>query len=230
MPAKKNSTTTASAAPTAPTVPKVKKVRAKKTTSTSAPVEVAAPTPAPTPVEVATPTPVEVAAPTSAPTSVVDQPSLISQIESDFVALNGRLNDLRSLYVSITGEVKNLQKNITRHLKESSKKNRKRVVDPSKPPRPPSGFAKPSLISNALCDFLNKPEGTEMARTEVTKNLTQYIKQHSLQDEQNRRKILPDDKLRKLLNVGDNDEVTYFNLQKYMKVHFPKSQSAGSSA
>ena len=224
MPAKKNSTTTT----------KAKRVRAKKTISTSESVEVAEPTP--TPVEVSAPVPVPVPEPTLAPTPVepakssVDQPSLLSQIESDFVALNGRLNDLRSLYVSITGEVKNLQKNITRHLKESSKRNRKRVVDPSKPPRPPSGFAKPSLISNALCDFLNKPEGTEMARTEVTKNLTQYIKQHSLQDQQNKRKILPDDKLRKLLNVGDNDEVTYFNLQKYMKFHFPKSQSAVSAA
>ena len=61
-----------------------------------------------------------------------------------------------------------------------------------------------------------------MARTEVTKYLTTYIKQHDLQDSANRRKILPDDSLKKLLNVGKEDEVTYFNLQKYMKVHFPK--------
>ena len=61
-----------------------------------------------------------------------------------------------------------------------------------------------------------------MARTEVTKYLTKYIKEHNLQDEANRRKILPDNSLQKLLNVGTDDEVTYFNLQKYMKVHFPK--------
>ena len=66
-------------------------------------------------------------------------------------------------------------------------------------------------------------KGTEMARTEVTKYLTTYIKEHSLQDAVNRRKIIPDKRLGKLLNIGKDDEVTYFNLQKYMKVHFPKS-------
>ena len=67
-----------------------------------------------------------------------------------------------------------------------------------------------------------------MARTEVTKYLTQYIKNNSLQDQENRRKIVPDAKLKTLLNVKDSDEVTYFNLQKYMKVHFPKSASAST--
>ena len=62
-----------------------------------------------------------------------------------------------------------------------------------------------------------------MARTEVTKHLTAYIKSNNLQDNANKRRINPDAKLSKLLNVGPNDEVTYFNLQKYMKVHFPKT-------
>ena len=109
-------------------------------------------------------------------------------------------------------------------MKENSKKNKKRKnLDPNRPKRAPSGFAKPALISSELCSFLGKPEGTEMARTEVTKYLTQYIKENKLQDEANRRKILPDKQLQQLLNVGKGDEVTYFNLQKYMKVHFPKS-------
>ena len=69
-----------------------------------------------------------------------------------------------------------------------------------------------------------------MARTEVTKHLTQYIKNNDLQDASNRRKILPDKKLGQLLNVGADDEVTYFNLQKYMKVHFPKSASQLAAA
>ena len=62
-----------------------------------------------------------------------------------------------------------------------------------------------------------------MARTEVTKHLTQYIKEHELQDQANKRRIIPDRQLSQLLNVGPEDEVTYFNLQKYMKSHFPKS-------
>ena len=84
---------------------------------------------------------------------------------------------------------------------------------------------KPTLISDSLCQFLGKPSGTEMARTEVTKYLTQYIKQHSLQDQANKRIINCDSALKGLLNVNAGDEVTYFNLQRYMKPHFPTSAS-----
>ena len=84
-----------------------------------------------------------------------------------------------------------------------------------------SGFATPTKISNELCAFMGLQNGTEVARTEVTKYLSKYIKDHSLQDEKNRRVILPDKKLGKLLNVSKTDSVTYFNIQKYMK---PTSQ------
>ena len=49
--------------------------------------------------------------------------------------------------------------------------------------RKPSGFAKPSLISDALCEFLGKPKGTEMARTSVTSFITEYIKNNNLQNQ-----------------------------------------------
>ena len=115
---------------------------------------------------------------------------------------------------------------MAKYSKELNKKGRKkRVEDPNKPKRAPSGFAKPSLISNELCSFLGKPNGTQMARTEVTKYLTQYIKQHNLQDQANRRRIVPDSPFQQLLNVPTDAEVTYFNLQKYMKVHFPKQEA-----
>ena len=116
-------------------------------------------------------------------------------------------------------------------MKDAGKKNkRKKVNQLNGQKRAPSGFAKATEISTELCSFLGKPQGTEMARTEVTKYLTQYIKQHELQDKDNRRKILPDVPLQKLLNVKKDDEVTYFNLQKYMKVHFPKSIAATAAA
>jgi chromatin remodeling complex protein RSC6 len=76
-------------------------------------------------------------------------------------------------------------------LKKASTKNRKKFVDGNKPKRAPSGFAKPTEISHELCDFLGKEYGTEMARTEVTKYLTQYIKQHNLQEPADKRKIKP---------------------------------------
>ncbi len=90
------------------------------------------------------------------------------------------------------------------------------------PDRKPSGFAKPSLLSDELCKFMGQPKGTLLARTEVTKFITGYIKDHNLQDPAFKRRILPDTKLKKLLSVPKNTELTYFNLQTYMKHHFPK--------
>ena len=119
-------------------------------------------------------------------------------------------------------DVRKLQKNVNRQVRESSKKNKKRKnTGDSK--RPPSGFAKPTLISDSLCQFLGVESGTMMARTEVTKHLTKYIKAHELQDQANRRIINCDSALAGLLNVKPSDEVTYFNLQRYMKPHFPQS-------
>ena len=88
--------------------------------------------------------------------------------------------------------------------------------------RVPSGFVKPSIISDQLAMFLGKPAGTKMARTDVSKEINTYIRVHGLQDPCNGRRINPDEKLRKLLGVSPNDELTYFNLQKYMGRHFHK--------
>jgi len=88
--------------------------------------------------------------------------------------------------------------------------------------RVPSGFIKPALISDQLALFLGKPAGTKMARTDVTKEINTYIRVHGLQCPYNGRVINPDEKLRKLLRLSPNDELTYFNFQKYMKPHFHK--------
>ena len=66
-------------------------------------------------------------------------------------------------------------------------------------------------------------EDTKLARTQVTKEITAYIKEHNLQNQENKKIILPDKKLGALLNAG-KEEVTYFNLQKFMKVHFIKEE------
>jgi upstream activation factor subunit UAF30 len=211
MPAKKS---------TAPKTP-AKKTSGKK----SAAKTVAAAAPAPEPEVVAAPV-----APDTVSTTTAEAPvevSLLEQIESDFASLNERLAQFKTMYSSITTDLRKLQKNMARHVKENSRRNRKRKVPAGdRPKRAPSGFAKPALISKELCSFLGKPTGTEMARTEVTKYLTSYIKEHNLQDQANKRKIIPDAALKKLLNVKASDELTYFNLQKYMKVHFPKPASA----
>jgi len=90
--------------------------------------------------------------------------------------------------------------------------------------RQPSGFVTPTRISDELAKFLNVPVGTMMARTEVSKLINGYIRVNHLQDANNGRVINVDTKLRKLLNVNPTDEVTYFNLQKYMKHHFKRDE------
>jgi len=86
----------------------------------------------------------------------------------------------------------------------------------------PSGFTKPSKISNELAEFLGKPIGTEISRTDVSRLINGYICLNKLQDPQNGRKIIPDAKLRSILTLGENDELTYFNLSRYIKHHFIK--------
>ena len=170
------------------------------------------------------------AAPAAAPAPATETDSW-TELESQFTSITNRLQEFKALQASLTADVRRLQKNVQRYLKESAKKNKRRKKPaPGAAKRAPSGFAKPAVISKELCTFLGKPKGTEMARTEVTKYLTNYIKEHNLQDAENKRRILPDKKLSSLLNVPKDDTLTYFNLQKYMKVHFPKPASAATTS
>ena len=131
-------------------------------------------------------------------------------------------NDLKVLQTKQLVEIKKLEKIFKKQQKDFNKRatNKK-----NKPKRQPSGFAKPTPISKELCSFLQRPPGTEMARTEVTKYLTNYIKENGLQFQEDRRKIVPDVKLTKLLNLKKDDQVTYFNLQRYMKPHFESAKN-----
>jgi upstream activation factor subunit UAF30 len=121
----------------------------------------------------------------------------------------------------LKAEFRVLEKNTMRELKAaqkiSAKKKRKNCN------RSPSGFVKPTLISLELATFLGKPEGSEMARTEVTREINHYIREHNLQDKSNGRKINPDKNLATLLKIQNGEELTYFNLQRYMSPHFAKA-------
>lgn len=107
-------------------------------------------------------------------------------------------------------------------------------VDPKnkrvRPKKEPSGFAKPSLLSDEMCDFLDLPRGSKLARTEVTKKLTVYIKQNKLQNPDNRKQILLDEKLKRLLNVDDKTVLTFFTIQKYLSNHKKDAPEASPAA
>ena len=159
---------------------------------------------------------------------VVESTTGVSELAGDVVSLDDQFKEIltriqafRTMSNELMTDVRKLQKTANKQIKDSKKKQkRKRNVNPDVK-RAPSGFAKPTKISESLCNFLGVPSGSEMARTEVTKYLTKYIKEHQLQDQANRRIIICDSKLTTLLNVKPTDDaVTYFNLQRYMKPHF----------
>jgi len=152
---------------------------------------------------------------------VVQTEGSLQESFNGVVALLGEMNGLLS---KVKAEVKVLEKQVSKEMKVLDKINQKK--NKNKGSRAPSGFVKPTKISDELATFLKKEKGSMMARTDVTKEMTAYIRENSLQDKTNGRKILPDAKLKKLLKVSDSDELTYFNLQKFMSPHFEKSVKA----
>jgi upstream activation factor subunit UAF30 len=139
-----------------------------------------------------------------------------------------KLHQVTSMLTSLKTEFRSLEKKATRELRVAQKVVAKRKRKAGN--RNPSGFVKPTLISNELATFLGKTQGSEMARTEVTREINAYIREHKLQDPQNGRKINADTKLSNLLKLEKSDELTYFNLQKYMSPHFAKTNKAPVSA
>jgi len=131
--------------------------------------------------------------------------------------LQGELKNALSLLKNLVTHVTKLEKRINRDRKIVLKKIKSK---PRKISTSLNGFSKPGPISPELRKFLEL-EDELIARTEVTKRITSYCQKHKLQKESDKRIILPDKVLSKLLNVPKGEVLTYFNLQKYMKVHFP---------
>merc|ERR1711988_1448188 len=160
--------------------------------------------------------PVETVVPESTNTVVLekvdtelDSSMVLSQ---EFTVVLSQIQALSQQLSTLKTAVGTLEKKAVRDLKAANKASKKSKR--AKGNRSPSGFVKPTLISNELAEFLGKAQGTEMARTAVTKEINSYIRLHSLQDPKNGRRILPDNKLSVLLNIAKDEELTYFNLQK----------------
>ena len=143
---------------------------------------------------------------------------------SMYAEYSSKLQAAHATWTTLRNEFRLLERQTARELKNAAKaslKKKRKVGN-----RAPSGFVKPTLISNELAGFLGKPEGSEMARTDVTREINKYIRTNNLQDKENGRKINPDKKLTSLLKLKKGDELTYFNLQRYMSPHFAKAASA----
>jgi chromatin remodeling complex protein RSC6 len=175
--------------------------------------------------EPATPAPVVVVAPPVAAPAVVE-PVVedATDLSVEFASAMTKLTGLRQQLSAVMLDIRSIQKRSDRELKAALKSSNKRKNKNAT--RAPSGFVKPTLISDQLADFLGKPHGSLLARTDVTREINAYIRANKLQDSANGRKINPDAKLKKLLAVKAEDELTYFNLQKFMSQHFKKSVPA----
>ena len=143
-----------------------------------------------------------------------------ASVTANFGEFFGRFQKLLTEFGQLRAELKTVEKRTMKELKVVSKASGKRKK--SGAARAPSGFVKPTKISDELASFLGKPFGSEMARTEVTREINAYIRANNLQDKANGRKINPDNQLAKLLKVTSKDELTYFNLQRFMSPHFAK--------
>ena len=194
----------------------VKPVVAKPVAATSTPTPVAAtPAPVPTPA----PTPV----PEASESKQLDAVHSLFEYKEDISKLQDKLKDALTIIKDLIVEVKSLEKKLDKDKKVIDKKLRTKVRRTGEN-KTISGFSKPGKISEELRQFLKLGKDDLIARTEVTKKITVYCKENHLQNLDDKRIILPDKALQKLLRISKKDELTYFNLQKYMKVHFPNKE------
>ena len=203
------------AAPVATPAPKAKKekvVAAK--TEVTVPVVAAAPAPA-----------TEAAPATGAAPTLLEVVENIRQIRARVSA------DLKQ---AITDAL-NAAKTAAREVKDARRKRRvkKDVADMTPEEktahelrRSKNAFLKPRALSAELCTFMSLPAGSQRSQTEVTKFVSTYVKSNNCFDPANKRRIIPDGVLSRLLKVTDKDTVTYLNLQSYLKAHFPKAPVA----
>jgi chromatin remodeling complex protein RSC6 len=154
-------------------------------------------------------------------------PSTESVIASQFASISSKLQQVVAFAATLRSELRALERHAVKEIRTAQKasaKKRRKVGN-----RAPSGFVKPTLISKELSEFLGKTDGSEMARTEVTREINAYIRNNNLQDKENGRRINPDSKLKSLLKLKKGEELTYFNLQRYMSPHFATAKTTAAA-
>ena len=150
--------------------------------------------------------------------SKVPEIKLDDNITAQINALIGTIANLVTELKSVQSEVKSLQKNYGKVLKEHTKNSKKKNTN-----RQPSGFAKPSKISDEMAEFLSLDKSELVPRNEITKLINKYIIDNDLRNPSDKRQIVPNKELSTLLNLQGDEKLSYFNLQKYMKHHFIKT-------
>lgn len=208
------------------TVTKTEKTAAPKATKKAAAAEVTVPTtttPAPAPV---------------APVTATETTPAVTRTSADVLA--ALQETLKALQTEVTARVRSAvhdaQEAVKAVKREAREGKRRRRKDPSEMTpeekaawearRANNAFLKPRPISDELATFMGLPAKSQKSQTEVTEFVSRYVKSHNCFDPNFKRRIIPDAKLAKLLRAKDGEEVTYLNLQKFLKVHFLKPATA----
>lgn len=155
------------------------------------------------------------------PPTVVEGEETKDETDNVVASVMEKVNLLSSQFKIFQLSLKTFIKEYEKQRKVIDKVQKKR----EKAKKSPSGFAKPCKISDTLCDFIGVEHGTEKSRTEITRFINNYVKEHNLNNPSNRREFFPDAKLNSILNVKDNEKVTYFVLQRLISHHFPLSMA-----
>lgn len=205
------------------TMAPVKKTAPPSAPAPPAPVKTTKKTTPPAKVEVVVP---EVVVPTQAVAPKVSADTILASLQESLKALSAdvskRLRDIHHDALTATKALK-------REARES--KHRKKVDPATLSPedrakweekRKNNAFLRPRVLSDELSAFLGLPANSQRSQTEVTKAVSAYVKEHNCFDASNKRRILPDAKLARLLRAKDGDEITYLTLQSYLKVHYTK--------
>lgn len=189
--------------------------KSKKAAATTAPVAVSAAS-APAPVVAAVPAPASAAEAAAEPEEV--------RLETEAKSITARLLAVRETVSELISEAKRLEKKAAKVQKLADKRRRRKVVEgeAGKPARV-SIFQVPTGLTPELCAFMGRPAGSLESRSNVTKFITKYVSDNNLK---NKHDINGDAKLLKLLRLTKEDKLTYFNLQKYLNVHYLKAVPA----
>ena len=157
---------------------------------------------------------------------MTDQTETNNTVFESFNTINDSITLFKMQLNALQQQIHLVEKQVKKELKAVHKVIHSKSKPKSK--KAPSGFAKPTQVTKELCEFMDRPEGTEIARTEVTKSLSQYIKNNNLQEqgEKSKNKINPDAKLKNLLGISNEEmeHLTFFTIQKHMNKHFIKKQ------
>ena len=177
----------------------------------------------------------EIVVPTLTVTAPVDAGAAAPAQSSDAL-LTTLADQLKALSTEFTSRVRDAVKATQEAAKQAKKEARdskkKRKIDPAtlnpeqraawEARRANNAFLKQKPLTDELCSFMGLKAGEKRSQTEVTKFISDYVKSHSCFDPTFKRRILPNAALAKLLLVDDKTEVTYLNLQRFLKVHFKK--------